>query len=142
MRYALFGPIVLACLGVLGCERASRPNLRFSLGFNGELRYMDGKPAPPCRVRFIPFESFEGFVGVEAEGESTPSGSFTLKTLGANRIFPGRYKVVLKPLTEVTTGENNPSPIPQRYRQFETTDLVIDVSSKARHVYLVTIKRE
>lgn len=140
-------PQLLMCLliafgGIPGCQRAGQPNFRHSMGFSGELRYNDGKPAPPCRIRFVPFESFEGFVGVEAEGESLPNGQFTLKTLGVNRIFPGRYKVVLTPLVEATTGENSETPVPRRYRQFETTDLTIDISPKARHLYVVMIKRQ
>jgi len=142
MRVAAAFLIVNALWLAIGCQRAGEPNFRYALGFNGELRYTDGKPAPPCRIRFVPFESFEGFVGVDAEGESLPNGSFMLKTMGKNRIFPGRYKVVLSPMNQVATDAANNQPIPERYRQFETTDLIVDISSKARHVYLVTIKRE
>ncbi len=136
-------PWLLVGLSLIGgCRGGSQPNFRYSLGFSGELRYTDGKPAPPCRIRLIPFESYEGFVGVEAEGESLPTGKFSLKTLGTNRVFPGRYKVVLTPLTELPAANNEENRIPERYRQFETTDLIFDISPKARHLYLLTIKRE
>ncbi|MCI0639652.1 MAG: carboxypeptidase-like regulatory domain-containing protein [Gemmataceae bacterium] len=138
-------PLGLAFL-LIGCGGGSHsgPEKQATVPTNGILTYR-GKAVPNASVVF---QALDG--KVSAHGLTDGAGTFRLSTYGAqDGIPPGRYKVtvaagVVKE-TEPGVLPDEPeggfkSPVPIKYANPTTTDIVLEVKDQERNEFTIDLK--
>jgi Carboxypeptidase regulatory-like domain len=130
----------------LGCgDNLPRgPEKQATVPATGVLRYR-GKPVPNASVTF---QALDG--KVTSFGRTDAAGSFTLSTYGSqDGIPPGRYKVTAAAggAREVEPGvlDDEPkggfrSPIPAKYANPDTTDILVEVKEQGRNDFTIELK--
>jgi Carboxypeptidase regulatory-like domain len=130
----------------LGCgDNLPRgPEKQATVPATGVLRYR-GKPVPNASVTF---QALDG--KVTSFGRTDAAGSFTLSTYGSqDGIPPGRYKVTAAAggAREVEPGvlDDEPkggfrSPIPAKYANPDTTDILVEVKEQGRNDFTLELK--
>ena len=108
------------------------------------MKYRD-KPVANAAVTFL---SLDG--KVRASGTTDGVGSFTLSTYGQqDGAPPGKYKVLVAVSTvkEIEPGVLEPepeggfkSPIPVKYANPQTTDLLVEVTEKGSNEFTIDLK--
>ena len=132
---------------VLGCGDSSLPKGPEKLATvpaTGVLRYK-GKPVPKALVTF---QALDG--KVSSFGRTDAAGSFTLSTYGSqDGLPPGRYKVTaaIGSAIEVEPGvlADEPkggfrSPIPVKYANPDSTDILVEVKEQGRNDFTIELK--
>ena len=131
----------------LGCGDSSLPRGPEKLATvpaTGVLRYR-GKPVPTALVTF---QALDG--KVSSFGRTDAAGRFTLSTYGSqDGLPPGRYKVTaaIGSALEVEPGvlDDEPkagsrSPIPARYANPDSSDILVEVKEQGRNDFTIELK--
>jgi hypothetical protein len=132
-RLAMQGMAVLAALAGLwmaGCGGSEGPS---TIPVSGKVT-LNGEPLTSGEVAFVPKEG-DG-TRRPGIGRIEEDGTFVLMSHSKEGVEPGDYKVVVYPVASDDGGEKKDaatiSPIPEKYRKTETTDLeaTVDASTK------------
>lgn len=148
MTLKMFAPAVALCLAALSVGCGSRyptgPQKQATVPATGIVTYQ-GKAVPNASVIF---QSLDG--KVSAHGSTDAAGTFTLSTYGnQDGAPPGRYKVTVAAgmAKEVEPGVLAPeppggfkSPVPAKYANPSTTDIVLEVKEQGRNDFTVQLK--
>ena len=130
----------------LGCgdNLPKGPEKLATVPATGVLRYK-GKPVPSALVTF---QSVDG--KVSSFGRTDAAGSFTLSTYSSqDGVPPGRYKVIaaIGSAREVEPGvlEDEPKagskyPLPAKYANPDTTDILVEVKEQGRNDFTIELK--
>ncbi len=140
------GGVLFLTIVTLGCgaNGPQGPEKQATVPATGVLKYR-GKPVPDAHVQF---QSLDG--KVSSHGATDASGSFTLSTYGSqDGLPPGRYKVTAAAgiLKEIEPGvlPDEPrggfkSPIPAKYANPSTTDILVEVKEQGRNDFTIDLK--
>jgi len=145
-RLLAAGGILGLAITVLGCggESHKGPEKQAVVPANGVLTYR-GKAVPDASVVF---QALDG--KVSSHGMTDAAGTFRLSTYGSqDGVPPGRYKVTVAAggpkETEPGVLPDEPpggfkSPIPTKYANPTTTDIVLEVKADGKNDFTIDLK--
>ena len=135
---------LVAALVLFGCSKPKGPPKQATVPATGMLTY-NGKAVPNASVIF---QSIDG--KVSSHGSTDAAGIFTLSTYGTqDGAPPGRYRVTVAAgmAKEVEPGVLAPepaggfkSPVPAKYANPKTTDIVVEVKEQGKNDFTIALK--
>jgi hypothetical protein len=137
--------LLFALVTTAGCQgKPPGPEKQPTVPVTGQVKYQ-GRPVANASVIF---QSVDGTV--VAHGNTDAAGLFTLSTYGnQDGAPPGRYKVIVAAVTakEVEPGVladvppgGFKSPVPDKYANPATTDVVVEVKEQGKNDITVDLK--
>lgn len=139
--------LVLGIMGLVGCSKAPQKDgmpVAPTVPVTGIVRYQNKSVGDAS----ITLQSLDG--KIFSRGKSDAAGVFNLSTYGTqDGTPPGKYKVMVAVSTvkEIAPGVLAPepeggfkSPIPTKYANLATTDIIVDIKEQGKNELLIDLK--
>lgn len=132
----LAGALLVVAAGAAGCGRSESLPAYQVYSVQGQVLLADGKPLDGGWITFVPRSDLP----IAPSAEIGHDGRFSLVTAGSGEGAPaGEYKVRID-TPQIPQAKNRKSPIPARYHDEDSSNIVITVRAESNQLEPIHLK--